>query len=559
MGVLDTLAGSTSLTATLVSQFQLRSVSVVGIALISIWALSPVGGQASIRQLTNGTRVQIEPTTFQYLVHSGMGSSFVHSDRAQPIVYLNTLFKSSIIAPAAARATPLDPWGNVKIPRIESYENRSAVSDEDGWYNVVPGNASIYSSLIGIPISGVDASEFIDYATTIHTSYFNVKCSLDESVNVSWIITHPPDPLRFENYTGKAAFIWAENVVTRRNITPNDMRPYQFSYVTWQYSNDFRLDCNITASYVESRIVCQHVTDCKVNGVRRSKLPHLPENFTLLDIFYYNSGLVFGTMLASFGGDENAATLLDRYLSNPNLDVSDKSMYRVNATTEGNYSVRLMQVLNSYWTGVNGLYAITGGLSNDTAYYWDNTTFFIPDNTYNRSGLPMTAGAIEAHGYNSTGDGKKAKAWQAEGTRSMVTEILVANKPWVVTLAVASIVLILASLVSPLVHCFLIKGPEVMINISSLATRHNPHIRISMGRRVSAIWSSGCLAGSMDDPSPGYKKRGCTNNYGGRDGRVSGGREMMVWRPIRIAIVWRLGKASVQRPTTLGFRMENVE
>lgn len=132
MGVLDTLAGSTSLTATLVSQFQLRSVSVVGIALISIWALSPVGGQASIRQLTNGTKVQIEPTTFQYLVHSGMGVSFLHSDQAQPIEYLNTLFKSSILAPAATRATPQDPWGNVKIPRIESYENRGAVSDEDG-------------------------------------------------------------------------------------------------------------------------------------------------------------------------------------------------------------------------------------------------------------------------------------------------------------------------------------------------------------------------------------------------------------------------------------------
>jgi hypothetical protein len=38
-----------------------------------------------------------------------------------------------------------------------------------------------------------------------------------------------------------------------------------------------------------------------------------------------------------------------------------------------------------------------------------------------------------------------------------------------------------ASLVSPLVHCFFIKGPQVMMNISSLATRHNPHMPLSDG------------------------------------------------------------------------------
>lgn len=41
IAVLDTLAGSTSLTSTVVSQVHLRRVSYVGLGLVAIWMLSP--------------------------------------------------------------------------------------------------------------------------------------------------------------------------------------------------------------------------------------------------------------------------------------------------------------------------------------------------------------------------------------------------------------------------------------------------------------------------------------------------------------------------------------
>ncbi len=40
----------------------------------------------------------------------------------------------------------------------------------------------------------------------------------------------------------------------------------------------------------------------------------------------------------------------------------------------------------------------------------------------------------------------------------------------------ASVVLIIASLVSPLIRFFLMNGPELAMNISSLAIRDNPHV-----------------------------------------------------------------------------------
>jgi hypothetical protein len=68
----------------------------------------------------------------------------------------------------------------------------------------------------------------------------------------------------------------------------------------------------------------------------------------------------------------------------------------------------------------------------------------------------------------------KGRVWSTEGTKSNSAEVTKAHKPWVTLLCIASLVLVFGSLVSPLVQLFVIKCLEVMMNISSLTTRHNP-------------------------------------------------------------------------------------
>jgi hypothetical protein len=46
IGLLDTLAGSTSLTSTVTSQIQLRTISILGFGIVLLWLLLPLGGQA---------------------------------------------------------------------------------------------------------------------------------------------------------------------------------------------------------------------------------------------------------------------------------------------------------------------------------------------------------------------------------------------------------------------------------------------------------------------------------------------------------------------------------
>jgi hypothetical protein len=61
LGVLDTLAASTSFTNSVITQFRLRSINLLGLLLIVLWALSPIGGQATLRQISIGTKITTHP------------------------------------------------------------------------------------------------------------------------------------------------------------------------------------------------------------------------------------------------------------------------------------------------------------------------------------------------------------------------------------------------------------------------------------------------------------------------------------------------------------------
>jgi hypothetical protein len=140
IGILDTLAGSTSLTSTVTAQLQLRRITLLGVALIAVWALSSIGGQGSIRQITIDEDISVQPASFNYAVPHGNLTSYVDEDyRAfyQPTV--ETIFLTALFGPPSMKSSPLDTWGNVKVPSIEHYENESQADDE-GWYDTQGGN-----------------------------------------------------------------------------------------------------------------------------------------------------------------------------------------------------------------------------------------------------------------------------------------------------------------------------------------------------------------------------------------------------------------------------------
>jgi hypothetical protein len=73
----------------------------------------------------------------------------------------------------------------------------------------------------------------------------------------------------------------------------------------------------------------------------------------------------------------------------------------------------------------------------------------------------------------------RANSSTAAGLKSTETQVIESHDGWVAVIAMASIVMILASLVHPVFHYFFIRGPDLMLNISSLATKNNPYMAIS--------------------------------------------------------------------------------
>jgi hypothetical protein len=191
VGILDLLAGSTSLTSTAVSQFKLGIVSFTGFALLMIWALSPVGGQASLRQVTTGTKVDIEPTTFSYYVSNANIISYDDSMHGYYYAQANSLLVASLYSPEKSWSATTDIWSNAKISIIETYED-SAVTDSQGWVTFSASHGN-HSSLLGVPMSNVDKFSTDDrtkYTVNMETSYLHFYSSaLPLSANFTTIPT----------------------------------------------------------------------------------------------------------------------------------------------------------------------------------------------------------------------------------------------------------------------------------------------------------------------------------------------------------------------------------
>lgn len=440
LAILDLLAGSTSLTSTVTSQLKLHMLSFLGLILIAIWTLSPVGGQASIRQLTIGMKTSSQSAKFAYMMPGITWLSGKTGCPAAGCATVNTLFVASLIAPAAIKKSPRDLWGSVKIPMIESYENVSA-PDKGGWYNTTEGDHT-FSSLVGIPMHWANAPGYT-YHMNLETSYLHLDCHFSDNKHSA-----PSNA----SCGGGACIWWSANAMKRRtetNIT--DLRPLSFSYIPASTFLRFA-ECTIVTSYVEVDLSCPSASTCGAARIRRSQLSHPPRSYTQLDEVGVDGQPLWepyaNDFVHSITGqlrEFQEASVVGSYLMDPENTVVGVSIYTLLQSNEV-YSRRLGQLMNSYWICMSGVDAITD-----------------PDQ-------------IRTHGFKREEQGLIGNITTTEGTESINIPVIESHLGWVITLCITSMVMITASLVNPIVRIFLNHGPDLMLNISSLATRNNPYI-----------------------------------------------------------------------------------
>ncbi|KAF2132323.1 hypothetical protein P153DRAFT_188919 [Dothidotthia symphoricarpi CBS 119687] len=179
LSTLELLAASQSVWGTVESQLLMRRLTLVGANLLFLWAMSPIGGQASLRLLEKSTSTAQYYTPLRYL-STGPGSAvwamtsgtYVESDGG--LTQVEALYASALLASSQVKGGPEDNWGSVKIPYLNA--SNASKTDSDGWITVPSDlqRPEDYSSLVGIPVMGRPLDQ--DGTFTLETSQLDVEC-----------------------------------------------------------------------------------------------------------------------------------------------------------------------------------------------------------------------------------------------------------------------------------------------------------------------------------------------------------------------------------------------
>ncbi|KAJ4855546.1 hypothetical protein T069G_08914 [Trichoderma breve] len=403
LAFVEQMMGSLTLGSALLTTYSLQALNILTAILAIIWAMSPLGSQAALLMITTEPVAATNHTQLVYFdtiirnASSGIsgtsGTTFIGSNSEVTFAAsLNGLYNACLLQSNLTRNSNNDLWGNVKIPDIVKSQ---LTNGDDDWLLV--GNASgiVYSSLLGIPISGLQAA----LNTTFHveTAYLSLFCqnitindsrlpitnfgtnstvSTSAEVSQPWInqticATTPNSfNICLDGFYNVTQFGGFGSVSSFGNGTDFFFPARTLSFQTFPNTASAKLvaQCPITTVYVESSISCNG-TNCTVVAMRPSKLPHPESNYTGLS--FGDAFLDFGKALAKSVGQSihaSSSSTTEAFLLNPDqaglggstgLDFTNIDVHEVPA--------RLQQIINTYWYGSFNPSSTMGGFVSGTA------------------------------------------------------------------------------------------------------------------------------------------------------------------------------------------------
>lgn len=551
LGVLDVLANSTSFACAILAQVSLRSLSVIGCVFAAVWALSPVGGQASLRIMTIGRTTVADPASFDYLSMVNSYDDWLYASKAESTT--TGLYLAALTAPQRIKDSPMDLWDNVKIPILEDIPGWTDDASTKGtWLNVPSQNVS-YASLVGLPVSGlVSGADFTELK--LETSYWRLDCPLVQRGDICDLLTAdsfptddsppmynvsandgitpvapPGNRCTRTDWVGHtlalASFVYTnssgsggagrqcaanQTFVPARNLIYSGWPMYGAAKAD---SERFSAFCTMTTSWVEVQVRC-HRQECAVSRVRRSQLPHPPTGWTSLDdedCIYFNYFIDWFIRVADASGSASGA-LPQGYLAYPNAP-SLALHGLVNATHPGDlepavFGLRLGQLLNTWWILSIGRDLVSSGVD-------VGKVGRVGDDVFPRYRLQL----------NTT-----------SGMLTHDVAIISCSTGWFVALAVVSAVMIAASAV-PLMLRFRTRTPAFSLLVSTMV-KDSPYFEGSgTGSTLESSDRSRLLRHRMvrlGDVAPndavGYLAVGSLDGDSSSVGRVRKGQEGRLYR-----------------------------
>ena len=382
--------GSRTVASTFTTQVQLRTFNFIGLGLIFLWSLSPIGSQSVLHILFTPLKPVATQANVSYF-NSRQQSYSAPSGPFKTIWYngFTILLGSAILTPSSVKEGSMDAWGNPKIPYFSRLS--SATADENGWVQISStDSATVYSSLFGIPLSGIG---FGNTTMTVESSYISLDCNNltiskqlgsdgqfhksdqisttgpfvsfeDVSVNAAWAIGYQGLDVGAYNpsYTGNSSFLYPQSCPDCLPLNYFNMTFEPGTLLFQEYEgveNTTSIYCTPSQVYIESSIFCMKDSAsqmCQVIAQRPSVLPHMPSTITYLS--FPKAMLGVTSLLPNATSSLSTVNYIQNYLYTPNDDAAimanSESVTAVRfepgiaAVSLDDFGDRFGQLLNAY-------------------------------------------------------------------------------------------------------------------------------------------------------------------------------------------------------------------
>lgn len=463
---LEYLLYSRSVFNALTAPFALRTFNTLTSILIVMWALSPLGGQASLRIISPGVLSTTVPRNFTYVAYvspfTNGGPGSASSSILPPI---NGAFTGSLFSSAATKASHQDLYGNIKIPLYEELTS-SDLANSSAWRPVLSGEETTWSSLTGLPVYGLEKSTISRF--NFNTAYMKTLCE----VSGQDIFYDGSSPLfTRQNFTTLApdANSGANLAVAVKVASPFDLFRFTFYSLADTFTSGpapallTNATCNVTMRYVEAQVECDGM-DCRTLAARPSSNPAIHRAVPLapLDVASVLSGGIaqdtghYQSFFSSFVTATDASLACDTalcttsgiegYIADPDNPFTLTETPRLPDVGDALFSQRLTQLMNTYWIDSVAPFAITGNFSLNPV-----------DNQY---------GTLNEYNTDST-----------IGTAETRMDVIKCNYAWLATLVISSITLFACGVASAVLSMRR-SGPDILDRFST-SLRDNPHVHDS--------------------------------------------------------------------------------
>jgi hypothetical protein len=451
---LEYLLGSRTVFSAVTTPLKLRSPSTLIPLLVSLWALSPLGGQAALRVVetlptTASTSMPVSHLEFKSELQN-TGSNGPAADITLPAAV--GAFSAALSSPRLVKLAGQDIYGNVKIPLWEYFESISAQGSADGWYNVQDFPNVTYASILGLPIKGYSMGTNLTFE--MQTSYLYTTCrvSHDDNFNFASRLQYMANRSYLASngtYSNVRSLIIEVGHLPLHfapmGVLAYDPTPMELLFTSFNTGGVTNSSCSVTTSHVEVEVFC-HNTNCTVNRIRRSTLGDATAIPTVLDFDFVTRTSKTLTPVWFFDSFVNATDTpwsykwVTQFRSSP-LEIYFTEQHNpYSVSTDGDviwpigdtlFSHRFSQLLNAWWIANIAPFAIAGN--------------FLPLDT------PQPSYRYQNISGNMTPD----------------TLVLHCQHTWLIVLVIASLTMLFAGILAAALGA-LRKGPDILDYSASL-------------------------------------------------------------------------------------------